>query len=182
MKYLKKYKLFKEGAEFDIQPSDETNVKKSKEELTVTDNNIKDYNKKKVDIDNIYKNAKSDDEIDKKIDTLLGPDKEKRNPYLINYLTVANDQRRFKSMFDDRVANKLKIDEYKDLISQSEDEDQKRSMQVAITELNNKITKSNADLVKLKADMNKRKKDITDTTTKNLKEVEVYIKNISTKS
>ena len=81
MKYLKKYKLFKEEAEFDIQPSDETNVKKSKEELTVTDNNIKDYNKKKVTIDDIYKNSKSDEEIGKKIDTLLGPDKEKRNPY-----------------------------------------------------------------------------------------------------
>ena len=84
-------------------------------------------------------------------------------------------------MFDDRVVNKLKIDEYKDLISQSEDEDQKKSMQLAITELNNKITKSNADLVKLKSDMDKRKKGITDSAVKNLKEIEVDVKNISTK-
>jgi hypothetical protein len=176
MKYLKKYSVFNED-QFDVDPNDPVNVKKSKENLDSVDGNIKEYNKLKPNIDSIYKTAKTDDEINKKIDDLLG--KDKVNPYITNYLTVANDERKFKTMLDDMAANKLKIDEYKDLISQSDNEDQKKLMTSTITNLNSKILNTSSSISKLKIDVEKRKKDISNSTSNNLKEIEDDIKDIT---
>jgi len=85
MKYLKKYSSFNEEDEFDVTAMDPTNVKKSKEDLNKVRVDIDEYNKLKANIDTIYKTAKTDAEIERKVSDLLGPDKEKRNPFLINY-------------------------------------------------------------------------------------------------
>ncbi len=179
MKYLKKYSSFNEEDEFDVTAMDPTNVKKSKEDLNKVRVDIDEYNKLKANIDTIYKTAKTDAEIERKVSDLLGPDKEKRNPFLINYLTVASDERKVRMMVDGRSANKLKVDEYNDLISMSDNPTQKTAMQAEVANLNKKMSIDAASLAKLKTDINKRKKDIESNISKILKDMQGDIKNIS---
>ena len=179
MKYLKKYNDFNEEADFDVDPKDTTNVKKSKENLTKVRKDIDNYNKQKAQIDTIYKTSKSEAEIDKRVDALLGKDKEKRNPYLINYLTVSNSERKLRSIKDDRINNKLRADEYRDLMDQTDNPDQKKAMSLKVAELNKKNVTGASNLTKLKAEADKRKSDISSSSSKNLKEIEDDIKNIT---
>lgn len=179
MKYLKKYSSFNEEDEFDVTASDSTNIKKSKEDLNKVSANIVEYNNLKSKVDSIYKNAKTDAEIDKKISDLLGVDVEKRNPFLVNYLTVASDVRKVSNMIDDRIANKLKIDEYNELISIATSPTQKASLQSSVSELNKKISLDDAALSKLKSEIEKRKKDLVSNTSNVLKDMQDDIKNIS---
>jgi len=171
--------VFNEESEFDIAPSDTTNVKKSKENLTKVKTDVDNYNKQKAKIDLIYKNAKDDSEIEAKVNDLLGKDKEKRNPYLINYLTVADGERKLKKLVGDKINNKLKADEYRDLIAQSTDDNQKKDMQQQILDLTNKNADISTELIKLKADSAKRKAIIDTSSSKNLKDMQIDIKNIS---
>jgi len=82
-------------------------------------------------------------------------------------------------MVDGRSANKLKVDEYNDLISMSDNPTQKTAMQAEVANLNKKMSIDAASLAKLKTDINKRKKDIESNISKILKDMQGDIKNIS---
>jgi len=181
MKYLKKYDIFLEDG-FDVQPTDLPNIKKSKEQLTKVKGDIDDFNKKKSQIDTIYKTAKDDKEIDSKISNLLGADPKTRNPYIVNYLTAAEKQRELDKIIDNRVNNKSNMDEYKDLMQQAKDDNTKKIAQSKIDELSKKMKDDEKKIKDLKDESYKRKKQIDTTSNNNLKEIEDDVKNITTKT
>lgn len=180
MKYLKNYKSFNEEAEFEVDAMSPANAENTKSinDLNKVKKDIDGYNKYKGNIDTIYKTSKTDAEIETKLKNLLGDDND-RNPFLDNYITVASDERKVKTMVDNRVANKLKVSEYNDLISMSDNPTQKTAMQLEITKLNNKISMDEKSLTKLKSDIEKRKKDIKDNISDIEKSMQSNIKNIS---
>jgi len=182
MKYLKKYSSFNEEDEFHVNARSAVNSDNTE---TISDINkvnkyIDEYNNLKPKIDNIYKTSKTNDEIEKRINSLFGSDKQKaRNPFLLNYKTAASDERKVRDMVDARIANKLKADEYNDLISMSDNATQKAAMQAELAKLKKKMSEDDATLAKLKTDINKRKRDVKTNISAIEKDMQSDIKNIS---
>jgi hypothetical protein len=178
MKYLKEYRTFEE-AEFDISPNDTLNVKKSKEQLSVVRDYINEYNRVKSKLDLIYKNSKTDDEISKKVDELVGKDKEKRNPFLVSYLTVCEDERRLQKLIDSLSEDEMAKSKLKDMINMTTDSKQKQNINISINEINNRSARTKADISKLKLDIQKRRKDIELKMKDVMKGIQDDIKNIA---
>ena len=63
MKYLKKYNLFLEAG-LDILPTDEPNVKASKEQMELVTKQLVDFKTKKPQIDTLYKTIKDPTQIE----------------------------------------------------------------------------------------------------------------------
>ena len=177
MKYLKRYRTFEE-AEFDVSPNDTLNVKKSKEQLNVVRDDINEYNKVKPKLDLIYKNSKTDIEISKKVDELVGKDKEKRNPFLVSYLTVCDDERRLQKLIGSLSEDEMAKGRLKDMMAMTTDTKQKQNMKISIDEINNRSARTKADISKLRLDIQKRRKDIELKTKDVLKGIQDDIKNV----
>ena len=60
MRHLKPYKIFLEEAEFDVNITDEPDIKMAKEKLTTLKNQLTEYKTKKPLIDNAYLTIKVD--------------------------------------------------------------------------------------------------------------------------
>lgn len=178
MKYLKGYRTFEE-AEFDVSPNDTINVKKSKEQLTVIRDDIDEYNRVKPKLDLIYKNSKTDIEISKKVDELVGKDKEKRNPFLVSYLTVCDDERRMSNLIKSLSEDEMSVNRMKDMMNLTDDVNQKKNMKISIDEIKNRSARTKSDISKLKLDIQKRRKDIELKTKDVLKGIQKDIKNIT---
>ena len=110
MRHLKYYKVFLEEAEFDVQVTDEPDIKASKEQFGDLEKNIKEYKQKKPLIDNLYLKAKTDEDIKSQIDNIVG--KENKNPFLVEYLHVASLSRKINNIQKDITLDKLKKDFY----------------------------------------------------------------------
>ncbi len=177
MKYLKKYTSFNEEDEFDVSISDTIDVRMSKEELTKMKADIADYNKKKSDIDSIFRNGKTDIEINGKIDALLGKDVSKRNPYLVNYLSAAKGDKDINDIIKG-ITDDSKIKDLID-ISSSTDVNTKKVMQDKISALDKKILDAKALIINKKDEIIKRKKDIDADIASKISNMQNDIKNIN---
>lgn len=180
MRFLKGYKTFEE-AEFDISPNDTVNVRKSKEQLAVVRDDINEYNRIKPKLDLIYKNSKTDTEISKKVDELIGKDKEKRNPFLVSYLTVCNDERRMNNLIKSISEDEMSINRMKDMMNMTDDTNQKKNMKISIDEIKNRLARTKSDISKLKLDIQKKRKDIELKMKEVLKDIQKDINNITKK-
>jgi hypothetical protein len=68
MKHLKRYKLFTEEVDFNVNITDEPDLKMAKEKLATLKSNLSDYKTKKPLIDTAYLTIKIDAELQKKIE------------------------------------------------------------------------------------------------------------------
>ena len=105
MKHLKTYQLFEaeqttDNEQIDIKDSpadnsglDSQNQQTRDEAIKVLETQIKEYNTKKSQIDQIYLSNKSDEETQLDIQKILGRDLKKRNPFLVQYEQFAKDAR-----------------------------------------------------------------------------------------
>ena len=179
MKYLFNYKLFLEAGDFDIKSTDLIDVKKSKEELNSLQGNIKEYNQIKPKIDQIFKSTKDNSKIETQITQLLGKDPKSRNPFLVTYLTIAQDQKSFDDLVDKISAEKISQGENNTLLSLSKDEDQKSKLTKQIELSKKNILTMTKNLNSLKINIGNNKKHIQKQIEDHKKSLESDIKNIT---
>lgn len=178
MKFLKNYLKFNEENDFDVKETDAVDLKASKETLQTVNKNLKEFKSKKSIIDNLFKNTKDEKILQTEVDKLIGSDKDKRNPFIVNYLQVAQDQKRLDNLVIDISDKKINIEQFKTLINTSSDPAQKVKLQQSIDDINKKISDSNISISTLKKDIDSNSKRINDEMLKVGNDIEGKIKNI----
>lgn len=178
MKFIKNYLKFNEEVDFDIKETDAVDLKASKETLQTVDKNLKEFKSKKSTIDSLFKNTKDEKVLQTEVNKLIGQDKEKRNPFIVNYLQVAQDQKRLDNLVTDISDKKINIEQFKTLINSSSDSAQKVKLQQSIDDINKKILDSNLSISILKKDIDSNNKRIRDEMSKVESDIKNKIKNI----
>jgi hypothetical protein len=179
MKYLKKYTLFLEEDEFDIKDTDKEDVKMSKEKLNQLESQMQEYQSKKSSIDTIYKAAKTIEETKVKIEEIIGKDAENRNPFLVEYNTVARLSKEIDIIHNEIVLDKLRADDFRQEASLVKDTTTKSAINSKLSDVQNRIAEKNKKIVE-------KQKEISDLTLEHenkmeemKEELENYIKKIS---
>ena len=83
MRHLKPYRIFLEEAEFDVNITDEPDIKMAKEKLTTLKSQLSEYKNKKALIDSAYLKIKIDADLQKEIESIIGKTDADRNPFLV---------------------------------------------------------------------------------------------------
>lgn len=147
MKHLKKYTVFLEEAEFDVQVTDKPDVKAAKEELSKLKKHLTEYKSKKTAIDNLYLKAKTDEDIKAQLNTIVGT--ENKNPFLVDYLHVASLKRKIDSIQKDITSDKLKKDDFNQELGLSNEESVKQAVSAKIKDITNRISTKTAEISSL---------------------------------
>ena len=115
MRYLRKYDFFKEALA--VSTTDRPDEKLAKQSANDIEADLKEYNAKKTQIDQLYNSTKNNLEIEQKLKTVL-PEKENKNQFLVDYLRICRIQNEIETANSDRVlaqANKSTLTGEKDL-------------------------------------------------------------------
>ena len=141
MKYIKKYRHFFES--FEVNLTDAPDVKMGKEKMNTIIAHVKDYSQKKTLIDQLYSSSKDVKLIDSGLIKILGPSDIKngidRNPFLVDYVSVAKLKKSIDDISSDNITNKLKLDDFQRDLNNSVDVDMKKSISDKISELNKRM-------------------------------------------
>jgi len=164
MKNLKTYKLFIEEVDFDVNLTDEPDIKMEKDELAVTQKQLSEYKSKKTLIDNIYLKIKSDADLQVKVQEIVGKADQKtpKNPFLVEYLHVANLKRRVDKLQKDISNDKVKKDDFSEELKLSTDDTTKQSVSTKITDITNRISTNTANIASLVKDIADAQKSLDD--------------------
>jgi hypothetical protein len=184
MRYLKKYNIFKEENEFDVNVNDAPDIKMSKEKLTTLTDQISVFKQKKNQIDKIYVETEDDYELKKKIETLLGPEIgkfEDRNPFMVEYLNISDLKRRLQKVNKDNVDDKLKLDDLNQELKSATDDAQKTSIKTKISDINKRMSLSNSTISKLDQEILNSEKAMKNKMVKQEKDMKTYIKDLNDK-
>ena len=180
MKYLKKYKIFLESDEFEVEDTDTPDVKMSKEEMNKVGQHISEYKSKKPSIDTLYKNAKDDKEITDGLENILGKeDVPDRNPFLIEYSHISKLQRDIEISQKDNVNDKIKIDDFQTELRLSTDNETKASISSKITDINNRMSQRTVKINEIQKDLLESEKIHIEKMSKMESDMKEYIENIS---
>jgi hypothetical protein len=164
MKNLKTYKLFVEESEFDLNVTDEPDIKMAKDELSVTKKQLSDYKAKKNLIDTAFLKIKVDADLQKKVDEIVGKAdlKTPKNPFLVGYLHVANLKRRLDKLQTGIANDKIKKDDFSEELKLSTDDISKSSVTTKITDITNRISTNTANITSLVKDIADAQKSLDD--------------------
>lgn len=173
MKYLKRFGSFFEAIE--VETTDSTDVKFSKEKMNSLEKWMTEYNQKKPAIDQIYKNEKNPQTREEKLKNLIGKAEsgqgQDRNPFLVKYCRIAKAQADVDDINKKIINDKLQLKDFEDSVGLAKDTDQKKLLQSTVADCKNRISANNQkikdmldDVLKLeqeiKTDMDEMKKDI----------------------
>jgi hypothetical protein len=164
MRTLKTYKLFTEEAEFDVKVTDEPDIKMEKDELSITQKQLSEYKSKKTLIDNVYLKIKSDADLQTKIEEIVGKADQKtpKNPFLVEYLHVANLKRKVDKLQNDITNDKLKKDDFSEELKLSTDDTTKKSVSAKMTDITNRISTNTSDIASLVKEIAEAQKSLDD--------------------
>jgi hypothetical protein len=180
MKYLKNYSLFKEDNEFEVNSTDRSDIQSAKERLNNIKNDISEYKSKKSEIDRLYLNAVTDEDIKTKLKSLLGENN--KNQFMSSYLHISELKRRINKFQNDISEDKLKKDDFGTQISNSEDPSIKSALSDKIKEIDNRISTKTSDISSLKKEIDDSQRELD----KKMKETETEMldnfKKISTEN
>ena len=180
MRTLKTYKLFTEEAEFDVKVTDEPDIKMEKDELSITQKQLSEYKSKKTLIDNAYLKIKSDVDLQTKIEGIVGKADQKtpKNPFLVEYLHVANLKRKVDKLQNDITNDKLKKDDFSEELKLSKDDSTKQAVTGKITDITNRISTNAASIASLtkeisdaQSSLNKKMLDVEKNMMDNIKKI-----------
>ena len=179
MKHLKTYQLFEaeqttDNEQIDIKDSpadnsglDSQNQQTRDEAIKVLETQIKEYNTKKSQIDQIYLSNKSDEETQLDIQKILGRDLKKRNPFLVQYEQFAKDARLLarlqKAVVDDTaiIAKYQKqLQSINNLFRISTDTTEQAKLQTSIKTTTDTITKYQQNITDNKKNIPKLKQSV----------------------
>ena len=185
MKYIKKFKVFEE-IDLGVNITDPPELKMSKEKFETFDKYLKDYNAKKALIDKAYLTSKTDADLQKSIELIIGKtditNKEDRNPFLVEYLNVASLKRKIDNLQKGIVTDKITKDDFKQQLGLSSQQTTKDSINIKLKDIENRISTKTANIASLSKDVNNAQKILLDKMSKIEKEMKEYIKNISSSS
>ena len=182
MKNLKSYKIFLKESEFDVNITDEPDVKMAKEKLTTIKNQLAEYKTKKPLIDTAYLTIKIDDDLQKKIESIVGkadalPGQD-RNPFLVEYLHIAKLTRKINNIQKDITNDKLKKDDFNEELKLSKDNSTKQAVTAKITDINNRISTNttsissiNKEISDAQSVLNKKMTDVEKDIIDNIKKI-----------
>ena len=89
MRYLRKYDFFKEALA--ISTTDRPDEKLAKQSVNDLEADLKEYNAKKTQIDQLYNSTKNNLEIEQQLKTIF-PEKENKNQFLVDWLRICRIQ------------------------------------------------------------------------------------------
>lgn len=181
MKYLKKYKLFKESDEFEIEDTDSPDLKMSKDRMNTIKSQISDYNSKKSRIDSLYKSDKGTD-IQKGLEDIIGKigdDKSDRNPFLIEYAHLSSLERNINKLHDDNSNDKIKIDDLQQSLGLVESDDTKKSIESKISDIKNRMSERSSKISDIEKDLSDKEKDHKERMSKMGEEMKKHIQNMT---
>lgn len=186
MRYLKKFKLFNEEVDFDVNITDEPDLKMSKEKLATLKKNISDYKTKKPLLDKAYLTTLTDVDLQTAVEGIVGkvdalPEKD-RNPFLVEYLHVANLKRKVDKFQKDITKDKISKDDFQEELSLATETSTKDAVNKKLTDINTRISTKTTTISSLIKDISDAQKAL-DTKMSNVeKEMLDYIKNISSET
>jgi DNA-directed RNA polymerase subunit L len=166
MRNLKSYRIFLEEAEFDVNITDQPDIKMAKEKLTTLKNQLTEYKTKKPLIDTAYLTIKIDADLQKKIESIVGkidalPGQD-RNPFLVEYLHIASLTRKVNNIQIDTSNDKVKKDDFSEELKLSTDDTTKKSVSAKITDITNRISTNTANMASLVKDIADAQKSLDD--------------------
>jgi hypothetical protein len=177
MKRLKKYKEFLEKVE--VKDTDQPDTKMAKEKMNSLEDNITEFNQKKTDIDNIFKNQSFDmKKIEEELKKLIGAEEsgsgKDRNPFLVNYAEVSKLTRKVEDLQNSRADDKTKIDEFKQELSLSTDDGVKLNINSRISDIQNRLAEKSQEITELQKEIEIKKKEIDEKVANQRKEIEEF--------
>lgn len=188
MKHLKKYDIFLEEAEFDVQPTDTPDVKVAKDGMNTMKLNLDEYKTKKSLIDKLYLEVKDPTQIEAKLKEILGvtdiQNGKDRNPFLVEYAHLAKLKADIESMKQQNVYDKAFIDDFNQELrnleaNKTNDPTQKLVITKKIADVNKRIADRTPKLTQIQNDFNKSFTEHNDKINKMGSDMTEYIKKIS---
>jgi hypothetical protein len=147
MKHIKKYKLFLEEAEFEVNLGDEPDVKMSKEKLSSLKKQIADFKTKKTLLDKAFLTAATDADLTKAVENIVGKTdilpEEDRNPFIVEYLHISNLKRKIDNLQKTITNDKVKKDDFLQQaanIKDLKDDVTKQNVNAKINDITNRIS------------------------------------------
>jgi len=181
MKNLKTYKLFLES-EFDVNITDEPDIKMAKEKLETLKKQLTEYKTKKPLVDAVYLKSQTDTDLQKALEPIVGKTDvlpaADRNPFLVEYLHVANLKRKIDKTQKDITNDKLKKDDFSEELKLSTDSSTKQAVSSKISDITNRIATNTASIASLtkeisdaQASLNKKMLDVEKNMMDNIKKI-----------
>jgi hypothetical protein len=181
MKNLKTYKLFLES-EFDVNITDEPDIKMAKEKLDTIKKQLSDYKAKKPLIDSAYLKSQTDVDLQKALEPIVGKTDAlpaaDRNPFLVEYLHVASLKRKIDKTQKDITNDKLKKDDFSEELKFSTDATTKSAISGKITDITSRISTKTASIASLtkeisdaETSLNKKMLDVEKNMMDNIKKI-----------
>jgi len=147
MKHIKKYKLFLEEAEFEVNLGDEPDVKMSKEKLSSLKKQIADFKTKKPLLDKAFLTAATDADLTKAVENIVGKTdilpEEDRNPFIVEYLHISNLKRKIDNLQKTITNDKVKKDDFLQQVANIKDlkdDVTKQNVNAKINDITNRIS------------------------------------------
>jgi hypothetical protein len=162
MKYIKKYKLFIEADEFDIQTTDTPDIKMAKEKMDTIEKQFVEYKTKKITIDQIYLNTKDDSEIEEELQKILAKPIYKMDLieiFLIEYSYLAKLKRSLDKMRQQNVDDKIKLDDFNEELREAEEQTVKESIAFKIKEINDRMLERVRKITQTQQDFNLKEQE-----------------------
>jgi hypothetical protein len=188
MRHLKKYDIFLEEAEFDVQDTDTPDVKVAKDGMNTMKLNLDEYKTKKSLIDKLYLEVKDPTQIESKLKEILGvtdiQNGKDRNPFLVEYAHLAKLKADIESMKQQNVYDKAFIDDFNQELrnleaNKTNDPTQKLVITKKIVDVNKRIADRTPKLTQIQNDFNKSFTEHNDKINKMGSDMTEYIKKIS---
>ncbi len=183
MKYIKKYSLFQEADDFNIQFTDTPDVKMAKEKMETIQKQFTEYKTKKPLIDQIYLNVKDDAGIEKELQKILGttdiqngPD---RNIFLIEYSYLARLKRSLDTMRKQNVTDEIKLDDFNEELRLVTEQTVKTSIAFKIKQINDRMLQRVKKITQIQQEFNLKEREHKAKMLKTESDMKEYIKKIS---
>ncbi len=186
MKYLKKYTIFLEEDEFEVKDTDQADVKMAKEKMNTIKEQFNEYNEKKSLIDQVYiktDKKKTNEEIESELKQILGDtdiqSEEDRNPFLVEYSTIARLKKDVDDLQTGKAEDKVKLDDFREELNLSSEASTKLLVNTKIQDINIRIGEKSTKITQIMSDINTKQKEHVAKMEKIKMDMEGYIKKIS---
>lgn len=133
---------------------------------------VSEYNSKKSQLDNLFKTITDQNILSKRVDSLLGVDKNKRNPFLTEYLNTCMIKRKMDLMDKSIIDSQNQVNQLKITLNSTIDANEKSKINQQITGKNNNIQIDKKSIEQLRKDLDNSKKNLLLTINNKKKELQ----------
>lgn len=186
MKHLLKFQKFFEEIDLEVKITDEPSVRMSKEKYKTFKKQLAEYKTKKPLIDKAYLMAETEEDLNIKVKEIIGKTdslpKEDRNPFLVEYLNVANLKRKIDRLQKDIATDKVKKDDFSQELNLSSESSVKSMVDKKLKDVGERIKTNTSSIASLTKEVAESQRKLLQKMTKLQKEMTDYIKKISTQS